>query len=224
MNANKGRVWLIVSIALIVAGISLMLVSGIRNGEALEQNLYEHGAIVRAEEKTYTITEPFRSVTVSDASADVKICPSDDGTCRVVCGESDTRSYHVRVEDGVLKVLLQEDKGTSSFILHYETPPVRVYLPEAQYKTLQVETSSGSIDVQSGPSWDQAKLKSTSGEIRVQDTETGDLELSSSSGDVYLFQLRTNGVRIDTVSGEVELYACNCGDLSVTSSSGDQRL
>ena len=223
MNKGMNRLWLILSIVCLVIGLALMLTPGLRDsGEGGSAPaiapIVKGFSSDRVEQKEFLITDPFESLTVIDSSADVSINSSWDEQCRVHCSESDRLHYSVSVQEGVLTVR-REDSG-AQVSLFEDDLSLQIYLPAAHYRTLKVETSSGEID-SDGPDWDQVQLKSSSGDIWLWEISTGALEIESSSGETYLSDVQADSLRIQSVSGGVSVYGGSFGEISVSGSSGD---
>ena len=227
MNKGTNKIWLILSILCLVAGLALMLVPGLRDSGERGSKPTMAPIVIglgsdRVEETEHLITEPFESLTVSDSSAVISINSSWDEQCRVYCSESERLHYDISVRDGVLNVR-REDGGNAQVALFEDDLSLQIYLPADHYRTLKVETSSGEIN-SDGPDWDQMQLKSSSGDIWLWDIVTGALEIESSSGETYLSDVQADSLRIQSVSGIVSVYGGSFGEIGVSSSSGDVSL
>ncbi len=198
--------------------------------------------------QTYNVAEPFDSLDVQTSASDIRLRPSEDGACRVVCVENDTVSHSVTVENGTLYIRAADVRDWKRHIGIYwggmAELSVTVYLPESQYGSLRLKSTSGDIDVADGFAFAQAGLESTSGEIaftgavddeltagttsgsvEIMDAACGALTVSSTSGDVTLRDLSAARVTAGTTSGEVELLNAELtGMLTLSSVSGDQSL
>lgn len=127
----------------------------------------------------------------------------------------------VRGEDVDVRELRLVDRGGGRLELTADGRPflrtghLRVELPAGS--RVEINSTSGDLSVAGlgGP----ARLRSTSGEVRVR--RAGDLQVTSVSGDVKLDEI-TGEVRLRTVSGDVNLRATSAtARLEHTSVSGD---
>ena len=221
---KKSKVLLIVSILCIVAGLALMLSSGVRSNGDLLGLLERTGKAELQTEKTVNVTEDFSSLHIEETSADIKLLPAGNGGCRVVFGEDSYSSCRVSVESGTLQVIREETGRRPSMTFFSEALPVRVYLPAKNYDALRITSLSGDVSAEPGFTWKQAEISSSSGEITLVEFQAEELSLKSVSGDQRLEEVRADGLEIGSSSGSVRLQRCSLGQLKIGSVSGDQSL
>ena len=110
-------------------------------------------AIWKTETKEYAISETFSGVVVDSASHDINVMRSEDSTCKVVCDETENLTYKVGVEDGLLKIALDDNREWYQYMDLVFTPrKVTVYLPDEKYDTLDISVSSGNCLLYTSPS------------------------------------------------------------------------
>lgn len=222
---KKSRIWLIVSILCIVAGFILLLCSGVRNGNQLGWVLQRAGNAEMQEERTVEVTERFRSLRVSEFSADVQLLPSGDKSCRVVYGESEHSRCKVSVEKGTLTVTREVDSGSGRGIVIFENElPVKIYLPAGSYDKLEIDSTSGNVSADRGFSWMEAEIRTASGDIELEGFDAEELRLKSTSGEQTLKDSRTESLQAESASGDMKLKQCSLGSCRLQSTSGEQTL
>lgn len=192
----------------------------------------------------------FSSVRVRVRSSDVRVFRSEDGEARVDCVDDESCRHRVFTEDGVLNIELEQE-GRRLFERFFSFGSnrnfkVNIYLPQDEYDFLDIETMSGDVEVQRGFSFENAWVKSLSGDVDFFAAVHGELSLSSTSGDVHAEggdeekqsmsvtsvsgDLTVRGYRCEgglfkSVSGDVRLARIFCaGELTVSSTSGDVRF
>ena len=121
--------------------------------------------------------------------------------------------------------------------------PVRVYLPQGAYKSLEVKVTSGDIAVPAGYTFDTASLHSASGDIAccaecgalsaqaasgditLKDTSCGTLALGTASGAVTLLNIKNeSGGSIETASGKAQITNYKGDALEIGTASGKVSL
>ena len=214
---------LIFSILCIAAGLALLFFSDIRSGSDLLQSLERVGAAESQTERSVEVKEPFRSLRVEEADADVQLLLSDDGGCRVVYGENEHTRCSVRVENDTL-IVIREDDGVRSGLLYQDSLPLRIYLPGENYAELEIKASSSDVSAARGLRFEKAEIQTASGDIALQDFEAKELRLASSSGRIELEEVRAESLRADSASGDLRLRDCGLGELKLGSTSGDMDL
>ena len=212
MAAARKKIWIIVALCLIGAGVALSAAGYFLSGKDL-MALNSRETI----RSVCDIEESFSRVSVGAPSANVSILPSDDGKCRVETssfGETECRSV---ASGGTLKVIMADWHGGA---ILFGSPKVTVYLPQKQYESLEVRTESGDIAVGEGVLAVSATLKSSSGRISCGAEVTGALEAKSASGGVSVSGVGEAEVRLESSSGSVTLSDSRPASALLESTSG----
>lgn len=196
--------------------------------------------------RTYTAESNICGVVADCGPADFQILPSETGTCRVECTENETVRYAVTTENSVLHIRRADSRTVFSFFKFYRaqrSEPVRVYLPQGAYKSLEVNTTSGDISVPAGYTFDTASLHglsgdiaccaacgllsahTASGDIALKNIKCGAAELCAASGDVTLENIKLGkNSRIETASGKVQITNLEAGELNIEAASGNVKI
>lgn len=194
--------------------------------------------------KTYIVHEDFEDIFIDDTEADVKILPSDDGQCKVVCteDENDTICHEVSVSKGKLKIELNDNRSWRGYIgVFLESMEVLIYLPDRAYESIEVKTSGGSMDIPDGFSFKNVKIESSSGDISmcadvgnslIAESSSGKIDVNktspetanirTSSGDVTVENVKgSSALTMKTVSGHIEVSDTVIDELTAHTSSGE---
>ena len=180
------------------------------------------------ETNTYEISEDFHSITINTDTADILFVLSSDGRCRVECYEETNANHAVAAKDGTLTIDLAEEKTVADAIcnigINIGSPKLTVYLPQAEYTALVIREDTGDIHLPADFCFDsvdlalntgdvscfasvsgQMKIKTTTGDIRVEDVSADALDLTVSTGDVRLENIRCNTLRTSGNTGDLLL-------------------
>lgn len=197
--------------------------------------------------RTYTAESSICGIIANcDYTADFKLLPSENGTCRIECMESEKICYSVTTENNVLHIECADRRTLFSrykFSKAQRHATVRVYLPQGTYKSLEAETTSGDIAIPAGYAFDTASLQSTSGDIACCaecsllsiETTSGDIalknakcstiELCSTSGDITLENVQSSKkTHAETTSGKVQFINLETTELEIHTASGKVSL
>lgn len=178
--------------------------------------------------RTYTAESSICDVAADCGPADFILLPSENNTCRVECAENETVHYVVTTENSVLHIRRADSRTVFSFFKFYRalrSEPVRVYLPQGAYKSLEVKVTSGDIAVPAGYTFDTASLHSASGDITLKDTSCGTLSLGTASGAVTLLNIKNeSGGSIETASGKAQITNYKGDALEIGTASGKVSL
>lgn len=194
-------------------------------------------------EKTYTVSETFRSIDVKSQDGELRLYPAEDGVCRVVCMEHQYRTHTVEVVNGELRIERHNQPGFFS-MMDFGKDEIALFLPEQVYESLTVSAASGDATIPESFSFDLASLSAASGDIHFSAAVTGTLTLSAASGDISVDGAEPDLLSVSTGSGDISLSALRvggklyaestsgtirvkdlrCGEAEVNSTSGDQLL
>lgn len=235
------KIWIIVAIALILLGSVAVLVSVRINGwdlRGLDASKYQTS--------TYPLGEEFLYISVQSPEADVRFLPAEDGVGRVVCYENKKVPHTVTVADGKLAVTAVDERAWYDHIhlFSFTSPKITVYLPQAEYKDLRIEGSTGDVNIPSDFTFASISVKLSTGDVfcgasaegvltvhvttggvQLNGVAAQEITLSSSTGDIFLNRVDTTGnLQIDVTTGDVELKDVTCQSHSSTGSTGDVEL
>lgn len=163
--------------------------------------------------RTYTAESSICGVAADCGPADFQILPSENNICRVEYTENETVRYAVTTENNVLHICRADSRTVFSFFKFYRaqrSEPVRVYLPQGAYKSLEVKVTSGDIAVPAGYIFDTASLHGASGDIACC-AEFGSLSAETASGDIALKNAKCNAAELCAASGDATLENVKLG-------------
>ena len=233
MSGGKRAALIVVAALLIVAGVSLIL-GAMNMTEGKKGNM-----------KEYTFANAgIRALDLDTGAAAVDLRPATDGIVRVQCVESATLKYNIVLDDGTLHVERERAAGWPFFSVSLKEDYVRIWLPERDYESLWVKSSSGGVGVPedfrfgtaiitassggvgfSADVTDELNIQTSSGGVAVAGASPKTLFIRASSGGVALSDMQPGNVRLSLSSGGLRLSDMHCtGDLSAESSSGSIRF
>ena len=179
---------------------------------------------LHAEKKTVQITDAFDKIEIAGASSmDVEIRKSKTGNNYVEYYDTDDWTSHVDVKDHVLKFTTDDkDKHKAIVSLGFGKDTVaRLYLVDAEYKEIAVTTLSGYVtiqDVNAGT----VNVSASSGDLYMKNINAPDsIMATSSSGDIDLENATAKQVELGANSGDIEMQDITAESLHMSTSSGD---
>ena len=229
---------LIVAAALILIG-GMILVLGLSFAGGSTQK----SELIRQE---ITIQESFENIAIHTEDCDVKFAMfSGRDDCMVEVHSYKNVKHTAAVENGTLKIQMVDERNWTDHINIGWTESMRmtVYLPAAEYESLQVRTASGDITLGQQPVFLETQLRTNTGDIScvgvsgdVLDclTSTGDitvqnsapniLKLQSDTGDFKVSVVAGDEIHLKTDTGEVEVQNANAKTVICTTDTGDVEL
>ena len=179
------------------------------------------------EQKTYTTEEAFQSICIDeDYGVDIKLLPSTDGICKIEYPESKNVLCEISVENGTLKIKQTDNRRWYQMIgFFFNIPTLTVYLPASEGQTLNLEASTSDVTIPADLSFENLKIRLSTGNVTVSANVTENLEIEVSTGNVKVSDCAPASVSLTTTTGRIEATTIHAtGDVYVQSSTGRQIL
>lgn len=237
--SKKTKIWLIIATC-------LMLVGGIIFGSVMTVFKWDFTKLStnKYETKDYEINENFSSISINTDTADITFLVSKDNKCYVSCYQQKNTPYLVEVKDETLLIDEVNKRKWYEYIgINFRAPKIAVSLPDTLYTELFIKESTGDIEIPNAFKFIRAdislstgdieffanaehiKIKTSTGNICVENITAKDLELSASTGHITVSNVNCDGdVNISVSTGKTKLTNINCKNLTSTASTGDLYL
>ena len=142
------------------------------------------------------IEENIDNINIYSDSLNYKIIKSERNIANVKVYDDEENKVTVKVEDNSLKIT--SDNRKVCFFCSFKKREVIISLPEKEYD-LYMETKSG--DIKSSLDLNNVTIKSTSGDIKLDNTN--DVNIKVTSGDINIS--RVDNLIIDSTSGDINI-------------------
>lgn len=196
---------------------------------------------------THSVDETFTNISIETAECDIRLLPSENDSCIVVCDESKEIFHSVSVKNNTLIIDRTDARKWYKRIvgIYWGDMTITVYLPQTAYESLSVLNVSGNTVIPEDFSFTDAKIRSTSGDIdflapvekdlslktvsgnlHAEGTNPKSLDAQSTSGDMdYADSIVSGDITIDTVSGKIRCSNVSVsGDINMETTSGNVTL
>lgn len=179
---------------------------------------------LHAEKKTVQIADAFDKIEIAGAgSMDIEICKSKTGKNYVEYYDTDDWTSRVDVKDHVLK-FTTDDKGKHKAVVSLgfgKDTAARLYLADAEYKEISVTTLSGYVTIQDVNA-ETVNVSASSGDLYMKNINAPDsIMATSSSGDIDLENATAKQIELGANSGDIEMQDITAESLRMSTSSGD---
>lgn len=180
---------------------------------------------VSFEETEYQVEDAFTQIIIDSAECDVRFLPSPDGTCRVLCQESEKVYHEVTVRDRTLRIQRQDQRAWYEYIgVFWTDRHITVYLPEARYDDLTLRLDTGDVEMPRDFSFGSASVETDTGDVSWQSTVSGQLSVCTDTGDISVLGIQAQSLTLQTDTGKLRLQDIQCDIADVESSTGDIRF
>ncbi len=195
------KITLIVGLVLVAVGLVLLAV-----GAFITDYHNEGDHMSTLHTNTHIPAEPFENIRINSHIANVRLIPSEDDECRVVCKETDKLYHKVTVEGRTLFIRGVDDRlwfeKLGSF---FGTMEVTVYLPRTAYASLTAKTDTGSVEIPASLTFGQVEASTATGHIAVAADVTGALSLESDTGSVHVQNVTPQSLTAHSHTGQIEI-------------------
>lgn len=161
--------------------------------------------------------EPFSKVKVDISDCPITVRKSENGSYGIAVKRYVQSKDNMVIEaaDGTLSVKEREFSWISwnlSFNFHDKQEYVIIYLPESEYKELNLNTTNAKIEVQDVPSVQKLNIDTSNGSVNIENLPSvRELNVETSNASVELNEISCESAAIDTSNGTVK-----AADITVT--------
>ena len=175
---------------------------------------------VQYETNEYSITDPFRSISVTTDTPDIVLIPSE--TVSVVCTEQENAKHSVSVKDGILQIeIIDQRKWYERIGLNFGTAKIAVYIPQAQYETLTIQGSTGKVNIPEGYGFTMLDIHQSTGDVTCQASTAETLKIKTSTGSIHVENVIAGHLELSVTTGKITITDVRCsGDMQVSVSTG----
>lgn len=234
------KIWIITAASLVTVGLVLFTA-------VMAQYKWDFNKLstVKYETNIYEINDDFKDISVNTDTDDIIFALSDNGKCRVECYEEENAKHSVSVCENTLNINVIDERSWYDYIgIGFSSPKITVYLPEAEYSSLSINENTGDIELPKELAFENVdislstgdvnlsasaskliKVKTSTGNICVDDVNAGDLDLTVSTGKITVSDvICENNVKIKVSTGRSKLTDVKCKNIISSGSTGDISL
>ena len=211
------RIWLIVAVALMLIGCILFI--GVMAGLNWNFTLL---ATDQYETNEYPLSENFRSISIVTDTADIVFVPSENATCRVVCYEQANQKHSVSVRDGVLAIEVVDERKWYEYVgINVDSPKLTVYLPRGEYGALSIRSDTGEVQIPEDFGFESMEISEHTGRVTNYASVSGEMKIKTTTGDILLENVSVGTLVLSVSTGRVTVSDVLCErDVTVNVSTG----
>ena len=175
------------------------------------------------EVKTYVIEESFNNINIDITTDDVNIYLSDEN--KIVCVENKKISLESKVVSDTLFINRIDNRKFYDQSFNFNSFKIDLYLSSETIQSLNIECSTGNINIQNGFTFTNVDISSSTGSININSNVTNNLFLDNDTGNIKISNCDKMGnIDIDTDTGNISLSNVNANKLEIETDTGDIRL
>lgn len=156
---------------------------------------------------TYDINEKVSNFNIDVGTVDVNYVPTSDGSTKVVCHELKKIPHEVKVVENTLTIQKQDLRKWYEMIFNwnFDKKDITIYLPEGEYQTLKLNSSTGNVTIPNHYSFEKGNIALSTGNLNISSNIKTDLDIKSSTGDINVQGLTANNLSINASTGNVNV-------------------
>ncbi len=211
---KKGAI--IAAVILLAAGC-LIFTGGLFAGGSLPPMTYEA--------MRYSVTEPFTGIRIDAHEANIELIPSTDEVCSVAGAATEKFYWNVSVQDGVLTVMSVDERTWVDRLMSHADQPLQIRLPQQEYKTLTIDSRTGDIEVADAFLFESVEITASTGDVVCFASATDHMKIKTNTGDIRVEGVLAGALDLAVTTGRVDVSRVVCtGDLTLSVSTGRSTL
>ncbi len=207
---------------LIVFGSILFVAGSAAFGLAIAKDAFKNNSLTQEVTKEYVLEDSFNKIDVDIVTADLTFKPSEDDKTKVVSVEKEKIHHTAKVSNDTLVIREQDErKFYEKWFGFMSRMKVTVYLPENTYEELKIDITTGNTLVEDAFNFDKLNIKSTTGDLKLQNVTGKSADIKITTGNVILNNYKLeNSLNCDTTSGDYTFNDVKCEKVTLHTTSG----
>jgi len=214
---NKMKRWLIIISFLIMIGcITFIVVMNKLNWDFTRLSNYDYVT------NEYEINDEYKDISIVTDTADIVFLPSDNEESLVVCYENKNVKHSFMVKDNTLVIEVNDTRKWYEYIgIGFNTPKITMYIPEGEYNTLSIKSSTGDIEIPKDFKFNSINILDSTGDIINYASVLNDIKINTSTGDINVENIFAGMLELSTSTGKINVNDVFCNDdINITVSTG----
>ena len=215
------KVWLVIATSLVLIGCIIW--GGVMT---MLQWDFTKLSTVQYETNEHEIIEAFQHISISADTANIVFVPSENETASVICHEQENMKHNVSVENDTLVIQVKDTRKWQDHIgIHFGKPKITVYLPQSEYGVLWVRSSTGDITIPREFRFKSMDISQSAGNVTCFASASDTVKIKTTTGDIHVENISAGSLELSLSTGKMTVSNVECsGDLTITASTGKTRL
>lgn len=180
-------------------------------------------SLVKYETNTYHIDGDFKNISIDSKLDNITFVKSDSKECKIVCREMDKVKHFAKVENETLKIGTVDERKWYEYIgINAGSPKVTVYLSENEYNSLDIECTTGLVEIPKDFNFGNMNIKVTTGEVKCMTPHADNMKIKSTTGNIIISDSIVNSMSLAVTTGNIDVRNIKCSaDLKTSTTTGD---
>ena len=173
-------------------------------------------------ERIYDVNEDFENIVMETDVTDVHLLISDRADTYVKSYEIANGNLSVYVKNGTLYIRETEREWYQNIDFSFGNEErFEIYLDRDTYKTLNVDTDTGDVNIPGGFVFDEIDIETDTGNVGVW-ANAKNISISSDTGDISVAYIDATAIALETDTGKIKTWDVNVKDrFNIETDTGD---
>ncbi len=215
------KIWLIIAASLILMGC--IIFGGVMT--MLKWN-FTKLSTGKYETNNYEINENYINISIVTDTADIVFVISENSKSSVECYERENTKHSVTVNDGTLVIDAVDSRKWYEYIgINFGSPKITVYIPQGEYGALSVKSSTGEVEIPKELRFESIDISESTGKVTNYASVSGGIKIRTTTGDICVENISAGSLDLSVSTGKVTVSGVTCeGDVTVGVSTGKAYL
>jgi DUF4097 and DUF4098 domain-containing protein YvlB len=166
------------------------------------------------ETKEYEINDKFSDIEIITDTADIEFILSENLNTSVVCAEQKNINHSVRVKDNTLLIKVDDNRKWYEYInINFGKTKITIYLPKNEYGELFIESDTGNINIPNNFNFNSIDIIEGTGNIKNYASVNDNIKIKTSTGNVHVENINANIIGLSSSTGNVKIVNTKCVNL-----------
>jgi DUF4097 and DUF4098 domain-containing protein YvlB len=181
---------------------------------------------VKYQTSTYELKEKFNKISIVTDTADIVFLPSENTNSKVICYEEENCKHSVSVKDDTLMIEITDTRKWYGHIgITFDTPKITVYLPQNEYTSLVIKGSTGDVNIPDTLKLELLDVSLSTGYVKCYASASDMLKIKTSTGDIHVENAFYKAIDLSVSTGRVTVNNVVCdGEMKIKVNTGNTAL
>ncbi|MBR3591320.1 MAG: DUF4097 family beta strand repeat protein [Clostridia bacterium] len=202
----KTKKWIIAAICFIVAGgIIFVSMMSIINWDFNSLDTTEYIT------KVYRIDESFKKVLINANESNITFVKGDS-ECLVDVKQPAKVGHTAKVQNETLTIEINDTRKwyEQITVFSFRTPEITVHLPQDEYESLVINSSTGNIEIPNNFSFKSVDIKASTGDVNCKAAVVDNLKIKLSTGQINVENTSAGNITLTTSTGQINAKSVEC--------------
>lgn len=181
---------------------------------------------IKYESNEYRINENFKNISIVTNTADIVFLPCETNESLIQCFEQQNVKHSVTVNGDTLIIEVVDTRKWYEHIgINFKTPKITISIPQGEYGTLLAKSDTGDTEIPNAFKFEIIDICESTGDVKNSASASGDIRIKTSTGNICVENISAGALNLSVSTGDITVFDAVCeNDLTVEISTGRTTL